>query len=472
MLFKRFYHRKLAHASYMVGCQVTNTALIIDPGRDVEPYLKAAKEEGMRIVGAVETHIHADFVSGARQLAEETGATLYLSDEGDTNWKYQFANQYKHQLLKDGDTVTLGNVTLEAMHTPSHTPEHLSYLLTDGATADQPMGIFTGDFVFVGSVGRPDLLEKAAGQMGSAQTGARQMFHALERFKQLPDYLQIWPAHGAGTACGKGIGSVPASTVGYEKLFNPMLQYTEEEPFVTDLLADQPESPKYFAQMKRINKEGPHVLDGLPQPATLTAEQLVEVADSGTTVIDTRAPAQFADAHLPGTLNIPQPLLEAWAGWLIDYDRPYYLIVSEDAQADVLRDLIYIGLDDVQGVAAPAMLKSLAGQGRALQSFKTADPAALADDICNDRVMLVDVRSESEWQGGHIPGAKHIMLGYLFDHAKSLLNGKPVIVQCQSGGRGAIAASILQAAGAVDVTNMTGGFGQWKAQELPVTQEA
>ena len=258
MLLKYFYDEKLAHASYMVGCQRAKEAVIVDPGRDIEQYLAMAEKEGVKIVAVAETHIHADYVSGARELADRVNAKLYVSDEGPAEWKYLYLDGYDSKLLHDGDHFMIGNIRFDVLHTPGHTPESISFMLTDqGGGADKPMGIFTGDFVFVGSIGRPDLLEEAAGLMGTAEPGARDLFKSAERFKSLPDYLQVWPAHGAGSACGKGLGAIPSSTVGYEKLFNPALQFSDEEEFVQYILADQPEAPKYFAVMKRVNKEGP-----------------------------------------------------------------------------------------------------------------------------------------------------------------------------------------------------------------------
>ncbi|MFN7843153.1 MAG: MBL fold metallo-hydrolase [Pirellula sp.] len=218
MLLKYFYDKQLAHASYMVGCQRTGEAIIIDPSRNVAQYVQAAAAEGLKITATTETHIHADFVSGSRELADTHGAKLYLSDEGDADWKYQYASQYDSQLLKNGDTIRVGRIKLEVLHTPGHTPESISFILTDeGGGANEPMGIFTGDFVFVGSIGRPDLLETAAGVVGSAEKGARQLYRSVDKFLFLPDHLQVWPAHGAGSACGKGLGAIPSSTVGYEK---------------------------------------------------------------------------------------------------------------------------------------------------------------------------------------------------------------------------------------------------------------
>ena len=469
MLLKYFYDQKVAHASYMVGCQRTGEAIIIDPARDIEQYIHEAEENDMRIIATTETHIHADFVSGARELAERTGAKLYLSDEGDKDWKYLYLDAYDHQLVKDGSTFMIGNVKFEVMHTPGHTPESVSFILTDvGGGAHKPMGIFTGDFVFVGSIGRPDLLEKAAGIVGTSDSGARQMFNSVQRFKQLPDYLQLWPAHGAGSACGKGLGAIPSSTVGYEKLFNPAMAYENEDEFVTYLLADQPEPPKYFAVMKRVNKEGPAVLHKIPVPELLPANRMNELLAAGEMVVDTRSTGSFAGRHVPGTINIPADLLPNWAGWLVDYDKPVYLIVDSEDVYQAVRDLIYIGIDHVAGYFEIDAIETLAEAGVAPQAYQVATPNVVSERVLNGDVVLVDVRNETEWNEGHIPGAKHVMLGYLLERAEEIVNGKPIVVQCRSGSRSAIGASILQAKGAKEVINLQGGIRDWAAANLPV----
>jgi hydroxyacylglutathione hydrolase len=396
MFLKYFYNQKLAHASYMVGCQVTSEALVIDPGRDVDIYLRTAEDNDFKIVGAAETHIHADFVSGARELAERTGARLYLSDEGDENWKYTYLDNYDHQLLKDGDIFTIGNIRFEVWYTPGHTPEHISFLLTDTAGADRPMGIFTGDFVFVGSVGRPDLLEKAAGFADTSIAGARQMFQSIQRFKQLPDYLQLWPAHGAGSACGKGLGAVPSSTVGYEKMFNIALSYENEEHFIEMLLDGQPEPPKYFAVMKRVNKEGPPLLPDLPQPERLLPNKLPQLIEEGAMVIDTRPDHAYAAGHIPGTINIPDWGMPAWAGWLVDYDKPVYLIGSQPQLEETIRNLVYIGIDNVVGYFDLSILEIFAASDSKLQSYERLPAGQLAEMILNHEVTLLDIRAEEE----------------------------------------------------------------------------
>jgi hydroxyacylglutathione hydrolase len=394
---------------------------------------------------------------------------LYLSDEGDANWKYHYLDKYSHRLLRDGDCFMVGNIRLETMHTPGHTPEHLSFVLTDTLGADRPMGIFTGDFVFVGSAGRPDLLEKAAGVKESAVTGARQLYQSVQRFKQLPDYMQVWPGHGAGSACGKGLGAIPSSTVGYEKLSNPMLTIEDEAFFIDTLLDGQPEPPKYFAVMKRVNKEGPALLSGIKAAEQLPITRLQAVLESGAMVVDTSGARAFAQEHIPGTINIPLASLLSWAGWLVDYEKPLYLIIDPARASEAIRDLAYIGIDKVVGYWADTAIDEWRQSGKATQSYSVVPAAVLADGIFKGEVTVVDVRAQTEWDEGHLPGAVHIMLGYLAERAGEIVDGgKPVVVQCRSGARSAIGASILQAKGAAEVSNLAGGIREWAKAGLPI----
>ena len=469
MLLKYIYDPKLAHASYLVGCQATGEAIVIDPGRDIKPYLDEARAQGMRVVAATETHIHADFLSGARELAERVRARLLLSDEGDDDWKYQYVDDYDHQLLKNGDTFKIGNIKFEVMHTPGHTPEHISLLVTDTAGANKPMGLFSGDFMFVGDVGRPDLLEKAAGEAGTAEIGAEGMFKSLQRFRELPDYLQVWPAHGAGSACGKALGAIPSTTVGYEKLFNAALSYNELGPFVTALLDGQPEPPKYFAMMKRLNKVGPPLLGKQELPPSLPVAALQRLLEAGAVIVDTRLSSAFAKAHIPATINIPEGgSFITWAGWLLDYNTPFYLI-AESGQAEILlQDLRSIGLDNMAGYFETPVIQHWAAQGRALQSYQKTTSREIADKVKHGQVTVLDVRALSEWNEGHIPAARHIMLGYLPENISALPREKPILLQCRSGARSAIAASVLQSKGITDVMNLSDGIQGWLAAGLPI----
>ncbi|MCQ3975195.1 MAG: MBL fold metallo-hydrolase [Anaerolineae bacterium] len=467
MLLKYFYDNKIAHASYMVGCQATSEAIIVDPARAIEPYLQVAAENGLKIVASTETHIHADFLSGSRELAKRAGAKLYLSDEGDENWKYEFTDKFDYQLVKDGDIFKVGNIKFEVMHTPGHTPEHISFLVTDTAGANQPIGIFTGDFVFVGDIGRPDLLEEAAGIKGTAEPGARRMFHSLKRFKALADHVQVWPAHGAGSACGKALGAVPSSTVGYEKLFNWAMAYEDEDQFVKALLSGQPEAPFYFAMMKKLNKVDRNVLkEGLPQPAKLGLAELEQILDQGAVVVDTRSADEFAAGHIPGTVNIPlDNSFTNWAGWLLGYEQAFYLIGSEMTIRQAVRDLIYIGLDNIGGYFDPSILETWSDK---LQSYQTTTPTQIADKVLKGEVTVLDIRALSEWNEGHLPGAKHIMLGYLPKRMTEIPTDKPVVVHCRTQNRSAIGASVLQAKGIPNVVKMQAGYQGWAAAGLPI----
>jgi hydroxyacylglutathione hydrolase len=463
MFLKYFYDKSLAHASYMVGCQRTGEAIVIDPSRSVDQYLQTAIAEGLQITGAAETHIHADFVSGSRELADQANAKLYLSDEGPADWKYQFAAKYDTQLLKDGDVIRVGKIKLQVMHTPGHTPEHISFVLTDeGGGANVPMGIFTGDFVFVGSIGRPDLLETAAGVAGSAETGARQLFRSIERFKALPDHLQVWPAHGAGSACGKGLGAIPSSTVGYEKLFNPSLQFLTEQEFVDYILADQPETPFYFAVMKRVNKVGPELVRRLWVVWPLPPADLENLPQEPM-LIDVRKSADFAKGHRPGSINIPSNSLAQWAGFFVADGQPVYLLADAESLDESLRSLRSIGIDSVQGyfdIKSPDVSKTF------VEKYPSATPKNLVDRIADRSVRLLDVRAATEFAEGHIEGAEHHFLGKLQRELGQIDRSKPVVVQCLAGGRSAIAASILQKAG-FDVINMNGGYEMWQMSGLP-----
>ncbi|MGH7476714.1 MAG: MBL fold metallo-hydrolase [Longimicrobiales bacterium] len=472
MILERFYDEKLAQASWLVGCATTGEALIVDANRDVAQYLASAQAEGLRITHVAETHIHADFVSGSRELVAATGARLLLSGEGDADWHYGFLGSDGATALNDGDRFHVGNIEVEVVHTPGHTPEHLSFLITDRAGANRPMGIFTGDFVFVGDVGRPDLLEKAAGHAGTAATAARALFRSLDWFRALPDYVQVWPGHGAGSACGKALGAVPQSTVGYEKLFNPALAISDEARFIDWVLEDQPEPPKYFAEMKRINREGPRVLNGFATPPRRDLAALERALGAGGLVVDTRSASAFRQAHIPGTINIPlNRAFTTWAGWLLPYDAEVYLVVDErehaGALSEVVRDLAMIGLDRVAGWVSASVLQEWAARHGALESAAEVDTGRLARAVAGDAV-IIDVRDRSEWAAGHIPGVLHIPLGELPDRADEIPRDRPIAVHCQSGSRAAIAQSLLLARRFEDVRNVRGGFSAWQGEGRPV----
>ncbi|MCZ7554809.1 MAG: MBL fold metallo-hydrolase [Bacteroidia bacterium] len=455
MFFQHIYERGLAQASYLVGCQATGEAIVIDPRRDIDEYLELAEKHRLRITHITETHIHADFLSGSRELAAATGATMYLSDEGGADWQYQF----EHVGLRDGDVISVGNLRLQVMHTPGHTPEHISFLLTDTPAGDVPVMIFTGDFVFVGDVGRPDLLEKAAGIQGTRIQGARDMFHSLKRFKALPDHVQVWPAHGAGSACGKALGAVPSSTVGYEKLVNWALRIDDEETFVNELLEGQPEPPKYFAMMKKLNKVGPAVLGGLPHPARFTIAQFDQAVKQNVTIVDTRDKLSFAGGHYPGSINIQDnTAFSTWAGWMLNYETPFLLVAAESRITELTKALIRIGLDNIAGYVTD--MDRLGDAGYPIRVLEQITVDELNEK--RERYHVLDVRGETEHLAGHIPGALHVHAGYLADTLEQLPRDEMLAVHCVSGDRSSIASSYLLSKGFTNVRNLTCGFNGWK----------
>lgn len=468
MLLKYFYDPALAQASYMLACQSCGEAIVIDPARDITPYLDAAARENVQIAHVAETHIHADFVSGSRELAAATGAHLYLSGMGGSDWQYGYDTANTH-LLQDQDIIMVGRIQVGALHTPGHTPEHLCFFWMDTAAANKlgkapaPMGIISGDCLFVGDVGRPDLLETAVGMIGTKEAGALDQFRNVQRFKTMPDYLQILPGHGAGSACGKSLGAVPSTTLGYEKLFNPAFQYESEDLFVAWLLEGQPEVPRYFARMKQVNRAGAPLLASLPPIERVERFILDEALRNGAFVIDARPADEFAAAHVPGAVHIPPAVnFPAHAGWLIPDDQPVYLIANPEDYDRLVKGLRAIGVDVIAGYADPNYLRG------DMIPVNTITPEAAAGRLSAGDAVLLDVRAASERAEAHIPDSIHIHYGQLPDRFSELPLDKPIIIHCTSGTRSLIAASVLQKAGARHVMNMSGGIQAWDSAGLEV----
>ncbi|MDQ1096699.1 MULTISPECIES: MBL fold metallo-hydrolase [Chryseobacterium] len=461
MFFQHIYDKSLAQASYLIGCQAERKAVVIDAKRDIDTYLRIAQENNLTITHITETHIHADFLSGSRELAAVTGAQLYLSDEGGEDWQYEFP----HIGLKDGDTLSVGNLSLKVIHTPGHTPESISFLLTDHPATDEPVMIFTGDFVFVGDVGRPDLLEKAAGIIGTQEQGAKEMYHSVRDFSQLPEFIQVWPGHGAGSACGKSLGAVPSSTVGYEKIRNWAFQYGEdEEGFINDLLEGQPEPPKYFAMMKKLNKVERPLLTEVPEHTKLSGEAFLRAYNNGVKVIDTRNKADFAKGFLPGSINIQgNNSFATWMGWIMEYSEPF-ILVAEDGQIDDLtRKLMRIGMDQMTGY-----IDHINDLGIDLEIADVIDTAEFKAFLNRDEVQVLDVRNRTEYETAHIENAVNVFVGTLQDHIDTLSREKQIVIHCQSGYRAAIAYSLLRKNGFDRVKNYSGGMKEWLENGGPV----
>ncbi len=469
MFFRRFYDDGLAQASYLIGCEECGNAVVIDANRDIAQYLSVAAAEKLQITHVTETHIHADFISGSRELAARTGAVLLLSAEGGNDWQYGFAASDGATLLRDGDTFQIGRIRFDVLHTPGHTPEHLAFLVTDLATSDRPVGLVSGDCIFVGDVGRPDLLERAAKVANTMEESARALFRSVDRVRALPDFVQLWPGHGAGSACGKALGALPQSTVGYERVANWGFTTRDETAFVNEVLAGQPEPPVYFAEMKRINRDGPALLREWPDPKQLDANLLGAIIAGRGMVVDIRGADAFADAHVRGTLNISLgKSFATWTGWLVPYDQDVWLIAANHHTAtQAAREMAKIGLDRVKGWFSAEACLATSGPGIEIEVVPQASSSGIASRVASGEVAVIDVRNASEWAHGHLIGALHIPVGELAARLAEIPRDRPVLVHCQGGTRSAISASILLSRGVRDVINLRGGYEEWKREALP-----
>jgi hydroxyacylglutathione hydrolase len=469
MLLHQRFVPGLAINSYIVGDERTGEAAVIDPTRDVEGFIRYATEHGLHIRHILETHVHADFLSGSRELKDrlKNEPNIGCSGYGGKDWTPPYADQY----LKEGDTISLGSVRLGCVHTPGHTPEHIAISLTDTArSAEVPWLLFTGDFLFVGDVGRPDLLGEQA-QHQLAQDLYRSAFEKLPAF---PDFTEVFPAHGAGSLCGKAIGSRQSSTVGYERRFNPALRENPPSEWVRSLLAGMPLAPTYFRRMKQVNKEGAAVIGPeLPGQRRWSARQVYERACEHCLVVDVRSKEAFAAAHIPNAINIPfGPNLPTWAGWVLPYDHPT-LIVLDDAgrMPEVTTHLLRVGFDDVRGYLEGGM-DAWETAGYPLTTLSTLSVHDLHQQLKGgQRLTVLDVRTEGEWHAGHIDGAIHIHGGKLQERYAEVPRDKPVAVVCGSGYRASIAASFLQREKYEAVSNVLGGMTAWKAAGLPTTTQ-
>ncbi|MCX6497702.1 MAG: MBL fold metallo-hydrolase [Arthrobacter sp.] len=460
MLIERIYDEDLAQASYLIGCQANGEALVVDARRDVGVYRSLAAANGMKIVAVTETHIHADFLSGTRELAAATGAAVYVSGEGGSDWQYAFDGERLH----DGDTITLGNITVKAVHTPGHTPEHLSFLITDGAFSDQPGYLITGDFVFSGDVGRPDLLDEAAGGIDTRFDGAKQLFASLrDKFLTLPDYVQVHPGHGAGSACGKALGAIPSSTVGYERLYawwGRFLAANDEAGFIAELLEGQPDAHAYFGRMKHENRLGPAVLGERTPLAELDAAALAEdLAANTVTFVDTRPNAEVHQGTITGSLNVPAgKSVASFGAWVVNPatdTNPLVLLAAGQEQAQEMWDhLIRVGIDKVAGYVTTL-------DGLPMSTPKLIRPAELEGF---GAAMVLDVRNRTEHTAGHIPGSHQLSGGRLMWHLDQLPAEGTIVTYCESGVRNSVAASALRRAG-YDVVELDGSYAGWKAYQ-------
>jgi hydroxyacylglutathione hydrolase len=470
MILNRFYEEKIAQASFLVGCSAAGEAIVIDPNRNIEQYVESALAQGLRITSVTETHIHADFLSAARELTKRTGATLYVSAEGGEDWQYAFAQEAGVKPVRHGDTIRAGRVRLDVRHTPGHTPEHLTFLLVDEATSNEAVGAFTGDFIFAGDVGRPDLLERAAGVSGTMEASARQLFRSLQEFANLPPHLLLWPGHGAGSPCGKKLGGMPVTSLGYERLANWAFGVKSEAEFVRRVLEDQPEPPKYFAEMKRLNRLGTAEDRGLASPALVDSPKIVELPGKHV-LLDVRATARVEQGFLPGSIAVPFGKgFVNWAGSVVPFGTAIYLVAeSAEQAAEAAAALALIGMNFVAGWFAPDVLDVWLELKGPLQKIVNVTASEL-ERVRRGGATVVDVRGGAEYRSGHIPGAKNVPLGML-EGAQPLNKDELLLVQCQGGTRSAIAYTVLQRMGFKKLENLVGGFAAYQKAGLPVEKD-
>ncbi|NUH64989.1 MBL fold metallo-hydrolase [Sulfitobacter sp. S0837] len=454
--FEQILADGVAECSYLLGDDATHTCAVVDPRPDVGIYIETARRFGMAITHVFETHIHADFLSGARELVDRLGsqAKLYVSTEGRAEYGFD------HEAVRDGDEFTFGGMRMKARFTPGHTPEHMSYMLYDG-DKDTPWGVLSGDAFFVDSVGRPDLL-------GDDETEelTEKLFHTVrDVFMALPDDVIIYPCHGAGSACGPNIGDRMSSTIGYERRFNSYAKIEDLDEFKDTMLNDAPPVPSHYPRMKKVNAKGPEVLRNLPRIPPMTVDAFAKVAEDGAQLLDLRDMMGFGGGHISGSLNIGlRPELSVWAGWLLDPERPLYLVTESDAEVDdALRLLWRTGFTKFGGYLAGG-IGAWREAGRGLAQI----PQMSVHDLKDAKdVTPLDVRKPDEWESGHIPGATHAFLGALRDELDTLDKSAPYATYCASGFRASIAASLLRAHGFTDIRSVPGSWKAWTAAGYP-----
>jgi glyoxylase-like metal-dependent hydrolase (beta-lactamase superfamily II)/rhodanese-related sulfurtransferase len=455
MIFKQFYLNCLAHASYLLGDERTRTAAVVDPQRDVDQYLAFAADHGLQIAHVFLTHFHADFLAGHLELRDRVGATIYLGAAAKA--------EYAFTPLRDGDSIELGSVRITALETPGHTPESICLLVYDLAvSATTPHAVLTGDTLFVGDVGRPDL--RASLGWSAGDLGALLYSSLREKLLPLPDSSLVYPAHGAGSLCGKAISRETVSTIGEQRRSNYALQPMSKTAFVELVTADQPDAPAYFTYDAVLNsRERPTLDEALARELKpLTVDELIAAQAGGAQVLDTREPAAFAAAHLDGSINIGLVGQYAtWAGTVLSRDRPIAIVADPGTETESALRLGRIGFDHVIGYLAGGLESANGNNARIVSTERLGVDVAAARLASPTPPLAVDVRTAAERAEKRIAGSVHIPLNQLMDRMAEIPRDRPVLVYCAGGYRSAIAASLLQRAGYTDVSELAGGIGAW-----------
>lgn len=455
MYFEQFYLGCLAHASYMLGSE--GEAAVVDPQRDVEIYLKAAEDQGLKVRHIFETHLHADFVSGHLELAKRTGAKIYIGAEAGAT--------FPHVPLRDGSEVRFGKLRISALQTPGHTPEGVCLVVTDEEKSSDPWAVLTGDTLFIGDVGRPDL-SKAL----TPQQLAGSLYDSLHgKLLKLGDQVLVYPAHGAGSLCGRNMRAERSSTIGTERLTNYALQIKSRDEFIRQLTEHLPSRPEYFLQDAQINRAGAPALAEMPDLPPTTAPELNSLLQQGVFVLDVRPNADFAVAHVPGSVNIAlSGQFASWAGTIMGLSaRPVLVADAPEQYAEARLRLARVGIEDPRGFLQGG-IAAWKQAGLPLASVAQMTAQELSNRKRGGSLQVLDVRREGEWQAGHIEGAEWFPLDNFKVSAPDVDPAVPLAVHCQGGYRSMIACSLLQRAGLENVMNVVGGFDAWRQAGLPV----
>jgi glyoxylase-like metal-dependent hydrolase (beta-lactamase superfamily II)/rhodanese-related sulfurtransferase len=448
MFFSHIYSPGLAHSSYVIGGK--KGCIVVDPSRDIEKYMNQAKSFGLPITGIIETHLHADFISGHMDLAEETGAVIYASKAANC--------AYTHQGIEDGETFTHDTFSITMMDTPGHTPEGAVFFVADHERADEPILAFTGDTVLVGDVGRPDLFPDIK------QALAKKLFHSINKLKEWGNHIEVYPAHGMGSLCGRSLSAKLWTTLGIEKQWNYAFQIEKEKDFVKELLTSMPEAPDHFSRCSKINRQGPALIKDLPKPMPIGPDAFHRKIEEGHLVIDVRSFVEYSGAHVPGAYSIPlQGKFSTFAGWVIPFDQPLMLVAESDEELnEALLGLRAVGHDHVVGYLSGGMLKWING-GLRTNRIDTISVHELHDVLENPEYTVLDTRQFSEWEEGHIPGTIHAPTPDIRERYVEWDPDKPIVTFCNTSNRSILAASLLKQKGFKTVLNMVGGTTAWEA---------
>jgi len=464
MLTRLFRIEGLGHLSTLIADDVAGVAAVVDPRRDVDAYLEAARELDLRITHVVETHLHNDYVSGGRDLAALTGATHVIGSGARL--------AHEHRPLRDGATFEVGALRFTARDTPGHTPEHVAYSVADAARGDDPALLFTGGSLLIGAVGRTDLLGQE-----HAVDYAHDMHRSLhDVILRHDDHVVVQPTHGAGSLCATGIASTPTSTIGYERRHNALLRVEDVEEFAKRLLHRQPTVPRYFARMRPTNQAGPALLGGrVPEPRPLSLDETRSAVAGGALLLDLRPPAEHAVAHAPGSQSIPLgPSFGTWLGWVVEPDRPIVLVLHRPADWDeAIRQALRIGAEDSIVGHLRGGFGTWADGGGPSESSGRLTVDQLAGELDRggpEAPLVIDVRQADEYAVGHVPGSVHITAGSLPERLAELPADRPIATICASGLRASVAASILRTNGFRDVSWVASGVPAWRAAGHPIVR--